>query len=409
MQNVYTVAQVNLYIKNMFTQDYLLQSISIKGEISNCKYHSSGHIYFTLKDKLSVIACVMFAGNRAGLSFPLKEGMQVVVSGNVDTYERDGKYQLYAKKISNAGFGELYEKFEQLKVELEERGLFAEEYKQPIPQFCKRLGVVTAPTGAAIRDIISIAKDRNPYIQIILYPAIVQGENSVPSIVKGIKALDRMGVDTMIVGRGGGSLEDLWAFNEEAVAQAIFDCSTPVISAVGHETDTTISDFVADMRVATPSVAAQIAVSDISSIDNCFEQYRKAMHRQMEHIMEQKHLLLENRFMQLKRMSPQSMIREKRFTAMQLEERMRAGMKKSIFNNRKNLAIYIERLRGVSPLDKLSQGYAFVETEDGNNINSIKKVNQNDNISIYVKDGKILARVAKKEDVEWVKRRKNGR
>ena len=261
MQKAYTVAQINSYIKNMFSQDYLLSSVSVKGEVSNCKYHASGHIYFTLKDKSSVLACVMFAGNRTkGLSFPLKEGMQVIVSGNVDIYERDGKYQMYAKKITQDGIGALYEKFEQLKRELEERGMFAPEYKKPIPAFVKRLGVVTAPNGAAIRDIISIAKARNPYIEIILYPALVQGEGAINSIVKGIKMLEMIGVDAMIVGRGGGSLEDLWAFNEEAVAQAIFDCDVPIISAVGHETDTTIADFVADVRAETPSAGAQIAV-----------------------------------------------------------------------------------------------------------------------------------------------------
>ncbi len=248
MHNVYTVAQVNSYIKNMFVQDYMLQSIFVKGEISNCKYHSSGHIYFTLKDEKGIIACVMFAGSRAGLSFRLEEGQQVVVGGTIDVYERDGKYQLYAKQITLDGAGLLYEKFDRLKRELEEMGMFALEYKQPIPRFIKTLGVVTAPTGAAVRDIINIATRRNPYVQIILYPALVQGEQAPASIVNGIHALERLGVDVMIVGRGGGSIEDLWAFNEEIVAQAVFDCCVPIVSAVGHETDTTIIDFVADLR-----------------------------------------------------------------------------------------------------------------------------------------------------------------
>ncbi len=245
MHNVYTVAQGNSYIKNMFVQDYMLQSIFVKGEISNCKYHSSGHIYFTLKDEKGIIACVMFAGSRAGLSFRLEEGQQVVVGGTIDVYERDGKYQLYAKQITLDGAGLLYEKFDRLKRELEEMGMFALEYKQPIPRFIKTLGVVTAPTGAAVRDIINIATRRNPYVQIILYPALVQGEQAPASIVNGIHALERLGVDVMIVGRGGGSIEDLWAFNEEIVAQAVFDCCVPIVSAVGHETDTTIIDFVA--------------------------------------------------------------------------------------------------------------------------------------------------------------------
>ena len=282
LQKAYTVAQINSYIKNMFSQDYLLNSVSVAGEVSNCTYHSSGHIYFTLKDKLSVLACVMFAGNRTkGLSFPLKEGMQVIVTGNVDIYERDGKYQLYAKRIVHDGIGQLYERYEQLKTELEERGMFSPEYKQPIPRYVKRLGVVTAPTGAAIRDIISISKSRNPYIEIILYPALVQGEGAAPSIVQGMQMLEAVGVDAMIVGRGGGSLEDLWAFNEEAVARAIFDCSVPIISAVGHETDTTIADFVADVRAETPSAAAQIAVCEIGRILDNIEDCRQELYRSM--------------------------------------------------------------------------------------------------------------------------------
>ncbi len=263
IRSVYTVAQINSYIKNMFTQDYLLKNLFVKGEVSNCKYHTSGHIYFTLKDPKGTVSCVMFAGNRSGLSFRMSEGQQVIVGGTVDVYERDGKYQLYAKQILLDGNGQLYEKYERLKRELEELGMFAPEYKQPIPKYSKTVGVVTADTGAAVRDIIQIAHRRNPYVQIILYPAIVQGQAAVPSIVNGIRGLERLGVDVMIVGRGGGSIEDLWAFNEREVAQAVFDCSVPVISAVGHETDTTIIDFVADLRAPTPSAAAELAVADI--------------------------------------------------------------------------------------------------------------------------------------------------
>ena len=405
MQNVYTVAQVNSYIKNMFTQDYLLQTISVKGEISNCKYHSSGHIYFTLKDKLSVIACVMFAGNRAGLSFTIKEGMQVVVTGNVDTYERDGKYQLYAKKIRQDGLGALYEEFERRKRELSERGLFAPEYKQPLPQFTKVLGVVTAPTGAAIQDIISISKNRNPYIQIVLYPAIVQGENAVPSIVKGIKALEKYGVDVMIVGRGGGSIEDLWAFNEEEVAQAIFDCSIPIISAVGHETDTTIADFTADFRAETPSAAAQMAVNEISLLDQNLLQYRQTIERNMKNVILQKQMAMQNRLMLLKRLSPQAKIREKRFETIQWEERLREGMQGVLQNKKKMLAINIERMRGVSPLDKLKQGFTFMEDSHGHNVSDINMIMPGDAITAYVKNGKILATVTGKEDVAWEKKK----
>ena len=217
----------------MFTQDYMLQAVLVKGEVSNCKYHSSGHIYFTLKDSKTTMNCVMFAGNRAGLTFRLAEGQQVIAGGTIDVYERDGKYQLYARQIALDGAGLYYERFEQLKKELEELGMFAQEYKQPIPRYIHTLGVVTADTGAAVRDIIQITRRRNPYVQIILYPATVQGEHAAESIVNGIRALEALQVDVMIVGRGGGSIEDLWAFNERIVAQAVFDCSIPIISAVG--------------------------------------------------------------------------------------------------------------------------------------------------------------------------------
>ena len=262
MKNVYSVGQVNTYIKNMFAQDFMMQRISIKGEVSNCKYHSSGHIYFTLKDGTGTMNAVMFAGNRRGLQFQMKEGDKVIVTGSVEIYERDGKYQLYAREIELDGAGNLYLKFEALKRELAEMGIFAAEYKKPIPKYIKRLGIVTAPTGAAVQDIRNIASRRNPYVQLILYPALVQGEGAVASIVNGIRALDALGVDTIIVGRGGGSIEDLWAFNEEEVARAIFACNTPIISAVGHETDTTIADFVSDLRAPTPSAAAELAVFD---------------------------------------------------------------------------------------------------------------------------------------------------
>ena len=261
-RNVYSVGQVNNYIKNMFAQDFMLHQISIKGEVSNCKYHSSGHIYFTLKDQTGTINAIMFAGNRKGLSFQMKEGDKVVVTGSVEVYERDGKYQIYAREIELDGAGGLYLKFEALKRELEEMGMFAEEYKQPIPQFARRIGIVTAPTGAAVQDIRNIAARRNPYVQLILYPALVQGEGAAASIVNGIHALEQLGVDVMIVGRGGGSIEDLWAFNEEIVARAIFECTVPVISAVGHQTDWTIADYVADLRAPTPSAAAELAVFD---------------------------------------------------------------------------------------------------------------------------------------------------
>ena len=239
MNSIYSVGQVNNYIRTMFDQDFMLNKIYIKGEVSNCKYHTSGHIYFSLKDESGTISCVMFAGQRKGLGFAMKNGDKVVAGGSVSVYERDGKYQLYAREITLEGAGLLYERFLAMKKELEEMGMFDGCYKQPIPKYAKKIGIVTASTGAAIRDIMNITARRNPYVQLILYPALVQGEQAKYSIVKGIETLDRLGLDVLIVGRGGGSIEDLWAFNEEIVARAIFACRTPVISAVGHETDVT--------------------------------------------------------------------------------------------------------------------------------------------------------------------------
>lgn len=393
MQNVYSVAQVNTYIKNMFSQDYMLRSIMVRGEVSNCKYHSFGHIYFTLKDKLGVISCVMFAGNRGGLSFPLKEGMQVVVSGNIDVYERDGKYQLYAKKITLDGIGQLYERFEALKSELEERGLFAREYKQPIPEYIRTLGVVTAKTGAAVRDIINIAKRRNPYVQIILYPAIVQGEYAAQSIVNGIRALENIGVDLMIVGRGGGSIEDLWAFNEEVVAQAVFDCSVPIISAVGHETDTTIIDYVADLRAPTPSAAAELAVSDITLLEDSLLAVRERLFLSMSRRIERERLFLSREGMRLKQLSPQSKIQTIRFSALRAQEQLQYQMEQKLQDYHRKLAVYIERLKGVSPLDKLNQGFSHVADSTGKTVNNVHMVHPGDSLTIHVKNGKICAAV----------------
>jgi len=393
MQNVYSVAQVNTYIKNMFSQDYMLRSIMVRGEVSNCKYHSFGHIYFTLKDKLGVISCVMFAGNRGGLSFPLKEGMQVVVSGNVDVYERDGKYQLYAKKITLDGVGQLYERFEALKRELEERGLFASQYKQPIPPYIKTLGVVTAKTGAAVRDIINIAKRRNPYVQIIVYPAIVQGEYAAQSIVNGIRALENMGVDVMIVGRGGGSIEDLWAFNEEIVAQAVFDCGVPIISAVGHETDTTIIDYVADLRAPTPSAAAELAVADIALLLEQLQGMRDYLRTAMMRKLEQKRMFLSHEAMRLKQFSPQSKIQAMRFASMRAQERMQNAMESILQEYHRRLAVYIERLKGVSPLDKLNQGFSHVADAQGKTVTNVDKVAVGDALTVHVKNGKLITRV----------------
>lgn len=398
--NVYTVKQVNAYIRNMFTQDFMLNRIYVKGEVSNCKYHTSGHIYFSLKDESGTIACVMFAGQRGGLSFRMAEGQQVIVFGSVSVYERGGTYQLYARQIRLDGEGVLYEKFQALKKELEEMGMFAQEYKKPIPPFAMRVGVVTASTGAAVRDIMNISRRRNPYVQLILYPAQVQGEGASESIVKGIHMLEQAGVDVMIVGRGGGSIEDLWAFNEEIVARAIFDCSVPVISAVGHETDTTIADYVADLRAPTPSAAAELAVWDIRLFDQRLQETALQMNRQMDRQIQVSRLRLQKYEARLRYLHPGNKLREKRQILVDLEDAMRRDIEQKIQRARHQLAIYIEKMRGLSPAGKLNQGYSYVEKESGGSreaVKSICQVEKDMELHIYVSDGVIRARV---EDVQ---------
>lgn len=398
MRNVYTVKQVNLYIKNMFTQDFMLNRIYVKGEVSNCKYHASGHIYFSLKDESGTIACIMFASARSGLSFRMREGQKVVVLGSVNVYERDGKYQLYANEIILEGAGLLYEKFEALKQELEEMGMFAEEYKQPIPKFAKTVGIVTAPTGAAVRDIIQIASRRNPYVQLILYPALVQGEGAADSIVRGIRMLEKQNVDVMIVGRGGGSIEDLWAFNEEKVARAIFECRVPVISAVGHETDTLISDYVADLRAPTPSAAAELAVYDHRQVSEQMEAFLSRMRRQMRLKTMLERRRLEQLELRLKHTHPQQKLNENRQILQELENRLRDRMQMLLEENKHRMAIYTEQIDGLSPLKKLSQGYSYTELADGENVRSVQQVKDGQEISVYVTDGKIKARIVEVED-----------
>lgn len=397
MQNIYTVAQVNSYIKNMFTQDFMLQKVRIRGEVSNCKYHTSGHIYFTLKDAKSTISCVMFSSDRVGLPFRMTEGQQVVASGTVDVYERDGKYQLYARQIELDGIGALYERYERLKTELAERGMFAEQYKQPIPRYVRRLGVVTAETGAAVRDIINVSSRRNPYVQIILYPAIVQGESAVPSIINGIHAMEAQKVDVMIVGRGGGSIEDLWAFNEEAVAQAIFDCPIPIISAVGHETDVTIADFVADLRAPTPSAAAELAVCDYRQLTEQMAEYAYTMQHLCERTIRGCRGRAEQYRVRLKYASPLMMLRTKKTQTLSLEERLQAAMAGRLQEKRHSLALYVEQMKGLSPLDKLSQGYAYASDASGKTLSSVAQVAVGEEIGVYVKDGRLTARVTGKE------------
>ncbi len=401
-KNVYSVAQVNRYIKNMFTQDFMLNRIYVKGEVSNCKYHTSGHIYFSLKDESGAIACVMFAGDRrSGLTFRMQEGQKVIVLGSVSVYERDGRYQLYAREIMPDGEGDLYRQFELLKKDLEEMGMFAQEFKQPIPFYSRTIGIVTAPTGAAIRDIMNISRRRNPYVQLVLYPALVQGEQAADSIVRGIRTLDQYGVDVIIAGRGGGSMEDLWAFNEEKVARAIFECRTPIISAVGHETDTTIADYVADLRAPTPSAAAELAVTDYWQLMSGLELYRNQLADRLEQKIHNARQRAEYLRLRLLQASPEYQLREKKQYAADLEERLKRSMDQKLTDRKHKIALYAERLDGVSPLKKLQQGYSYTEASDGKALRSVSQVAPSDLLLIHVTDGTIQAEV--KERTEYGK------
>lgn len=388
---VYSVSSVNQYIKNMFLREYALSVVFVKGEISNCKYHSSGHIYFSIKDESSQLTCVMFRGDRSGLDFQMENGQEVIVGGSISVYERDGKYQLYAKKIVLAGDGLLSERYEQLKKRLQEAGYFDEERKLPLSAYVKTVGIVTAKTGAAIHDMMNIASRRNPYVQLILYPAKVQGEGAAETIVKGIETLDKKGVDVIIVGRGGGSMEDLWAFNEEIVADAIFSCRTPVISAVGHETDFTIADFVADCRAATPSEAAELAVYDVrllmENISGQKDRLLRALLMNMETLEERLDYMAER----LRVLNPSNQAAQKRQHLMDMEERLVMCMEKINREKKYAFSLMAGRLEAVSPLRRLQSGYAYVADKENHMIDTVEAVQKGDIFTVTMLDGKIEA------------------
>ncbi|MCF0128203.1 MAG: exodeoxyribonuclease VII large subunit, partial [Pseudobutyrivibrio sp.] len=360
-KNCYQVSELNSYIERLIAEDFLLSNLTITGEVSNCKYNHTGHIYFTLKDDKSSIACVMFKGHTFnGLKFPMKDGDKVNVKGYVGIYAAAGKYQVYAKEITLAGLGDLHVRFEELKASLKEMGMFDDMYKKPIPAFAKRIGIVTAPTGAAVHDIIEVSKRRNPFVELILYPSQVQGEGAAQSIVKGIEYLDTLGLDVLIVGRGGGSIEDLWAFNEEIVAKAIFNCNTPIISAVGHDVDYTIADFVADRRAATPSQAAELANFEYEAVERSLLRLKD----KADMLMSEKLTSYENRIIslnkQLKLLLPTAKLdfQKERFLGLlkQLNQAMESGLQRDI--NR--LKVLSGSVDSFSPARKLSDGFGFI-------------------------------------------------
>ena len=388
MAEIYSVSQINTYVKNMFAGNSLLNHIYVKGEISNCKYHTSGHVYFTLKDGFAQIACVMFAGRRAGISFRMEDGQSVIVFGSVSVYERDGKYQLYADDIRLDGVGRLYEEFEYLKKKLGAEGLFLAEHKKEIPVFAKRVGIVTASTGAALQDIRQIAGRRNPYVQLILYPAKVQGEGAADTVVRGLQALDGK-VDVIIAGRGGGSIEDLWAFNEEKVARAIFACKTPVISAVGHETDTTIADYVSDLRAPTPSAAAELAVYDVMHLEQTLAGIHGELVQTMLSKIETARMVLSGKELKLRQVHPGYQLKQKQMRLAELSEKLSAKMQEKLTTKRQQTALLAQRLNGLSPMGRLEAGYAFVTDANGKMIKKTEQVTVGDCLRVDVTDGTI--------------------
>jgi len=397
MGQISSVSQVNMYIKNMFMRDYRLNDISVKGEISNCKYHSSGHIYFTIKDKTSQLSCVMFASMRKNLEFKLEEGQSVIVDGNISVYERDGKYQLYARNITKEGFGKLYEEYEKLKKRLLEEGLFDKSKKRKIPAYAAKIGVVTARTGAVIQDICNVSNRRNPYVQIILYPAKVQGTGAAETIIKGIKYFEKTDVDTIIIGRGGGSIEDLWAFNDEKLARVIAGCKKPIISAVGHETDTTIADYAADLRAPTPSAAAELAVYSYRETVIALREAGHSLRWQMENILKIKKLKLAGYITVIQHESPKNLINDRRMFVADMQEKIENLMRQKLVSSKHQLELYIQEMKGLSPLYKLQGGYAYVSDESGRNIKSVDELKKGEQINLAFKDGYAKAVISSKK------------
>ena len=402
-KRVFTVSQINAYIKRMFSSDYMLGRIAMKGELSNVKYHSSGHIYFSLKDESSSIACVMFAGDRReGLTFRMENGQSVIVSGRISLYERDGTYQLYARTVELAGNGALYAEFERLKQKLYEEGLFDHEIKKEIPAYPKKVGIVTAPTGAAVQDIMQIAKRRNPYVQLYLYPAKVQGEGASRSIAKGIQVLDQMEMDTIIIGRGGGSMEDLWAFNEEIVARAIFEAKTPIISGTGHETDTTIADYAADLRAPTPSAACELAIPDIFAVLEKLNNYERRLSLYMNDKIRRRKEKLASYTKMFEYLHPENRLLDYKMTHGRLHERLLTSMDRKLESYTHEFMLKAQRLHDLSPYHRLVGGYGYVTKED-KPLLTISQVTPDDRIRIQLSDGCMTAVVEEVQNQaeEW--------
>lgn len=385
-----TVSEVNNYIKRVLDNDFILNNLSVKGEISNLKYHSSGHIYFSLKDDNGKVNCVMFKGNAVYLDFELEEGMEVVIKGRASLYPATGSFQLYCDEIKKEGQGELFVKFERLKAKLEKEGYFDIEHKKSLPRYPRRIGVVTAETGAAIRDIINVTTRRNKYVDVVLYPAKVQGIGAYKEVIEGIKYFNKnKNVDVIIVGRGGGSIEELWNFNEEELAKAVYLSNLPVISAVGHEIDFTICDFVADMRAATPSQGAEIAVPLGSEMENNISDISRSLDMDIADRLRNCRLEISNAERILKIHSPMSRIANSYLEADKLKERLNFALKSRIKAEKSRIEGLNNLLSAYNPIKVISKGYAIIEDEENNLIVSKDALKENKNIKISLRDGEV--------------------
>ena len=396
---IYTVNQLNKYLKQRFDSDVILQNIMIKGEISNFKLHSSGHCYFTLKDSLSSIKCVAFRSSAMRFRFCPQNGMKVIAMGYLSIYERDGAYQLYVQNLSPEGIGELTIVFEQLKEKLQQEGLFAQEHKKPLPFYAKRIGVVTAKTGAVIRDICHVSGRRNPLVQILLYSVLVQGENASQEIVAGIEFFNKKcPVDIIIVGRGGGSLEDLWAFNEENVVKAIYNSKIPVISAVGHETDYTLSDLVSDVRAATPSQAAELAVVERDSLLNYIYTMQADLQSKVSKIFGEKKNHLDLMLNNVVFRHSDKLLQSRKQQLDSLQEKLKNSVQEKFIKKAHQIDVLNEKLMTLNPLNVLKRGFSVVKQND-KYVKSVYDLDDKQFFEIKFSDGQVKAKVIEKDDL----------
>ncbi len=399
--NIYTVGQVNAYIKNMFAQDYFLHSVIVSGEVSNLKYHSSGHIYFTMKDESGILSAVMFRGNASKMTWKMQNGDKIEAAGSVSVYERSGAYQLYVTSVNRAGAGAQHEELMKLIKKLSEKGMFDDRYKIAVPKYCFRVGVVTSPTGSVIHDIRQVGARRNPGVEILLQPAKVQGEGAAGSIIEGIHALERAGVDVMIIGRGGGSDEDLSAFNDEKLAQTIFDCKIPIVSAVGHGDDECITDMVADVHAPTPSAAAELTIFLFDEFVKDVNMMGVKLGELLEKNIERKRNELHQRTLRIEALSPASKVRERKAAYERKTEKLKSLMKMKLDASASKLLIYVEKYKGLSPVERIGHGFAALTDDKGNRITETAQVGIGDMLRLTLSDGLIKAEAVEVEKRDW--------